>query len=499
MRIFPVISLILLTSVAIAQRLVLPGDYPDPSVVKIGDTYWASATTSNWAPLFPLLASKDLVHWETKGHIFKQLPAWADYYFWAPEITYDNGKVYVYYSAHKRGGNLCVGVARADRPEGPYEDLGPIMCEEDGSIDAFPVRDTDGTLYLVWKEDGNSVRKPTPIWAMPLKPDRTGLTGKKIELFHNDAPWENNLVEGVAMIRHNEYLYAFYAGAGCCGNGCTYATGVARAKSLLGPWEKYAGNPILTSNDHWKCPGHGTPTMLNGRYYLLHHAYTNAGSAVTGRQGVLTEFTFTDDGWIKFLPDQQSGTHTPQTISDTFDSKTLDIEWQWSVFQKPEYALKNGDLLLKAIPQKSGAILARMIYTPDYEATAQLSTSRTTAEAGIALIGDEQNFISTTLEKGRLIIRKVSNDAETIVQETTVPKTSNITLRVTIRSAKDATFAYSADGKRYTAINTFPIDIAFIPPWDRAIRIGLISKGTTEQRACFTRFMETTSLAVKHK
>lgn len=38
-----------------AQMLVLPGDYPDPSVVKINGTYWVSATTSNWFPAFPLI------------------------------------------------------------------------------------------------------------------------------------------------------------------------------------------------------------------------------------------------------------------------------------------------------------------------------------------------------------------------------------------------------------------------------------------------------------
>src|SRR6476646_9562816 len=69
-----------------AQQLVLPGDHPDPSVIKIGDTFWASATTSNWAPAFPLLYSKDLIHWQSSGAVFPKLPEWADYYFWAPEI-----------------------------------------------------------------------------------------------------------------------------------------------------------------------------------------------------------------------------------------------------------------------------------------------------------------------------------------------------------------------------------------------------------------------------
>ena len=112
-----------------SQQLVMRGDHADPSVVKIGDTYWASATTSNWAPAYPLLKSKDLVNWKTEGYVFNQLPAWADYYFWAPEISYENGKVYIYYAAHKKDGNLCLAVASADKPEGPYTDHGTLCAK----------------------------------------------------------------------------------------------------------------------------------------------------------------------------------------------------------------------------------------------------------------------------------------------------------------------------------------------------------------------------------
>src|SRR5215212_7107339 len=105
-----------------AQQLVLRGDYPDPSVIKIGDTYWATATTSDWAPAYPILKSKDLVNWTTVSHVFTELPAWADHYFWAPELSFENGKVYLYYAAHKKGGNLCIAAAVADKPEGPYTD-----------------------------------------------------------------------------------------------------------------------------------------------------------------------------------------------------------------------------------------------------------------------------------------------------------------------------------------------------------------------------------------
>ena len=136
---------------------VLAGDYPDPSVTKIGNTYWATATSSNWGPTFPLLKSTDLQHWTLVGHVFPgERPAWADYYFWAPEISQAGGKTYVYYTAHRRGGNLSVGVASADKPEGPYRDHGPLVGQPDGSIDGFPVQDENGQPYLIWKEDGNS-------------------------------------------------------------------------------------------------------------------------------------------------------------------------------------------------------------------------------------------------------------------------------------------------------------------------------------------------------
>ncbi|MGZ8544321.1 MAG: glycoside hydrolase family 43 protein, partial [Flavisolibacter sp.] len=341
-RIFFSFTLLLMILSAGSQQLVLRGDYPDPSVVKIGDTYWASATTSNWGPAYPILKSKDLVNWTTVSHAFMKLPEWADYYFWAPEITYDNGKVYLYYAAHKKGGNLCIAVASADRPEGPYTDHGPLMCQEVGSIDAFPMRDENGKLFMIWKEDGNSVNKPTSIWAMEMDEARTKLMGEKKELFRNDAGWEGNLVEGVSMVKQGDYFYAFYAGAGCCGAGCTYATGIARSKNLLGPWEKYDKNPILSHEGDWKCPGHGTPVEMNGRHYFMYHAYEKDRHIYTGREGLIIEYKFTPDGWIEFVKDASLPAVAVEDYEYNFRGRALKGPWQWSVFHQPDFRLKGG-------------------------------------------------------------------------------------------------------------------------------------------------------------
>src|SRR5690242_10200212 len=95
---------------------VIPGDHPDPSVTRIGNEFWATSTSSAWAPVFPLLHSRDLVNWALAGAVFEHAPQWSAGNYWAPEISYFKGKVYVYYTARRRDGPLCVAAATAERP-----------------------------------------------------------------------------------------------------------------------------------------------------------------------------------------------------------------------------------------------------------------------------------------------------------------------------------------------------------------------------------------------
>jgi beta-xylosidase len=471
-----------------AQQLVMPGDHPDPSVVKIGDTYWASATSSNWFPAYPLMKSNDLLTWNTVGYVFNQLPAWADYYFWAPEITYDKGRVYVYYAAHKKNGNLCIGVASADRPEGPYRDHGALVCQEVGSIDAFPMRDENGKLYLIWKEDGNSVGKPTPIWAQEMNEERTSLVGEKKELFRNNVPWEGNLVEGVSIIRHQQYYYAFYAAAGCCGRACTYGTGIARAKNLLGPWEKYAKNPVLTNDNTWQCPGHGTPIEKNGKHYLLYHAYKKGPDVYTGRQGLLIEFEFTADGWIQFFKNETANISQQKSVSkDEFNTKTLSTNWQWSVFQQPKYQLKRGCLELEANASLQTAYLGQKQPTGYYDAVVVVNTERSTAGGGIGIIGDDANQMNAIFENDslRLMILKEGKEA---VAESRPFKGKTLHIRMSA-GAEGVSFHYGENEKTLNELNPRPMDPSFLPPWDRGLRIGVVVRGRAGSKGVFERFL----------
>lgn len=471
-----------------SQRLVMPGDYPDPSIVKIGDTYWASATTSNWFPAYPLLKSKDLVNWQQQGYVFDKMPEWADYYFWAPEISYENGKVYIYYSAHKKNGNLCVGVASADRPEGPYKDHGALVCQEAGSIDAFPMRDESGKLYMIWKEDGNSVKKPTPIWIMEMNEERTALIGEKKELFRNELPWEGNLVEGVSIIKNGEYFYAFYAARGCCGAGCNYVVGLARSKKLFGPWEKFEKGPAMDNMDPWICPGHGTPIEKDGKYYFLYHAYNKLSHPFTGREGLLSEFTFNKEGWIEFVKNESTPTAAAIHISDKFDGKILSDRWQWSVFQPVTTEIKSGELHLKALSSPTGAYLGTKIFTPEYSATTMVCTDKSSASAGLALIGDDKNAISVLFNNNKLEVIHLQDGKESKPATVNVTPKKRLYLRIEVTNNSSIRFAYSNDGQNYALLNEKPLDGRFLPPWDRAVRVGLVSKGTPGQISVFDDF-----------
>jgi xylan 1,4-beta-xylosidase len=471
-----VLLLIMITSGSFAQQLVMRGDHPDPSVVKIGNKYWATATTSNWFPAYPLLSSTDLVNWKQQGYVFNTMPEWADYYFWAPEISYDNGKVYVYYSAHKKGGNLCVAVASADRPEGPYKDHGPLVCQVDGSIDAFPMRDENGKLFLIWKEDGNSIKQPTPIFAQQINEERTAMIGEKVELFRNTLPWEANLVEGVSMMKHNGYYYAFYAAAGCCGVGCTYKTGIARSKKLLGPWEKFEKNPLLPDDTAWRCKGHGTPVEKDGKYYYVYHAYRQDQGVYTGREGLIQPFHFTADDWIEFDSITVQTKTSDLGFEDDFTSPVLKQEWQWSVAKMPEYSVRGGSLFLKSYPSLGGTFMGLKTLSKNFSAIVDINPQLTTGGTGISVIGDDENAVSLIAENDSIFVSIVKDSTEQKLFARKAPANGDIKLGVRVLNGNQLVFYYDTGSSRIQ-VNGAPLDASDLPPWDRALRIGFTSRG----------------------
>ena len=499
---------------------VLAGDYPDPSVIRVGRDYWATATTSQWAPIFPLLHSTDLVNWESRGAVFQTPPSWSAGSYWAPEISADGGRFFVYYTARKKEGPLCVAVADAARPEGPYTDRGALVCQEAGSIDAVAVRDENGRRYLVWKEDGNSRKLPTPLWAQPLSDDGVRLVGEKTEILRNEAPWEAHLVEGPYILRRGDWFYLFYSADACCGRRCNYKLGVARSRRLLGPWERFPGNPILAGNEQWKCPGHGTIVQDQaGRTYLLYHAYEASTFEFVGRQGLLDEVTWNADGWpaINSGKGPSGSALSPSTVAqrrastlleDDFNKTAIDPGWQWPWDQTSAPSIEPTSVLAGRGRGRGGwlrlitgtasiAIAARPTRDANYTATTAVDVASIApgARAGLAAFGNRDNAIAVTVERAgeaatgtplTVVVWQTQKGQRRTLATTEVSTAPLLHLRL---SAKDRTrfeFAVSPDGQAWKTVAGAQGE--YLPPWDLAVRVALLVSGQSASSARFGSF-----------
>jgi beta-xylosidase len=489
---------------AMYQNPVIAGDHPDPSIIRVCKDYWASSTASAWGPLFPLLRSTDLVNWELTGAVLPHRPDWAAGDFWAPEISEFKGRYFVYYVARQRGGPLSVAVATADKPGGPYTEHGPLVGQEDGSIDPVPVTDTNGVRYLVWKEDGNSRNRPTPIWAQRLNDDGTKLVGEMHELIRNNVDWEGGVVEGPFILRRNDWFYLFYSGNGCCGTGCNYALGVARARSLLGPWEKNPLNPILAGNETWKCPGHGSiVTDPDGRYWLLYHAYSTTGTIFTGREGMLDEVKFGPDGWPTINAGNGPSKKAPSpfgavqkvsggSYSDDFNSDNLESGWQWPQHQEPVHRLKDGQLHLSGGGRGTNflsAVLARSTITADYVAATVIETKslKPGAAAGLCAFGDGDNALGAAFQDGRMILWRRDKGVTRQLAQQPAPDAPKLYLQLTARHGYRFQLSVSTDGEKWIVCGD-AADAKDLPPWDRSVRVALTVGGVADAEGIFDSF-----------
>ena len=357
---------------------VVPGDNPDPSLLRAAGGWYATSTSDDWLPAFPVLRSHDLAHWRQVGSVLARRPSWARNDFWAPELVRSDGRVLAYYAALGKDGRRCVAGASARRIAGPYRDHGPIFCSRTGEIDPLPVTDEQGARWLVWKRDGNSRGRPTPILAAPLAPGGMSLVGPPQELFRDSEEWERHNVEAPALLRHGGFLYLLYSAGHCCGRTCAYATGVARASTLLGPWEKRS-RPILRGGGTVRCPGHvGVTHARDGAPLLAYHAYVRGDPS--NRRMFVTPLRFDAAGWPRVdppRPDRDQG--APVT------------GWQWPSGPRPAFSVTRGGIVLRA------GTVARQTGTTRFTADTVLHVADRRAHPGLAVTGSEGNAVGIEL------------------------------------------------------------------------------------------------------
>ncbi|MQA24667.1 MAG: family 43 glycosylhydrolase [Micromonosporaceae bacterium] len=280
---------------------VYDANFPDPGVLKVGDTYYAYGTNDG-ARNVPLLTSKDLVRWSKPTEVLPELGGWVTPgHTWAPEVAQiADDRYVVYYTARSTTTNLqCVGAAVADNPRGPFVDESdtPLICEADegGSIDASPFRDADGSLYLHWKNDGNHIGVPTHLYGQRLAKDGLSLLGERVRLLTNHAAWHGKVIEAPQLHRRKDGYYLLYSANAYDAD--AYAVGYARCDGPLGPCHDAGENPILASAKGAAGPGHCSMVVgPDGQDWLLYHAWPPdaIGSADPGRQMWLDRVEWSD-------------------------------------------------------------------------------------------------------------------------------------------------------------------------------------------------------------
>jgi arabinan endo-1,5-alpha-L-arabinosidase len=305
---------------------VLDRDFPDPAVLQAADgSYYAYATQgddgSGAMRNIQLARSGDLVSWEPLGDALPVKPAWASKTqdFWAPHVHEAGGTYFMYYSTkpdralEDETQGLCLAVATAARPEGPFTDIGqPLLCGE-GFVNIDPMAFDDpatGKRLLYWGSGFG------PIKVQELAEDRVSFApgSTPVPLVAVDATDDpanyQRLVEGAWVIRRDGWYYLFYSGDNCCGPNAHYALMVARSRSATGPFETLAeatGRPssvILAADQSWNAPGHNAViTSAEGTDWVLYHAVdrrrdrAKPDAEPNTRRVMLLRRIVWDDGW----------------------------------------------------------------------------------------------------------------------------------------------------------------------------------------------------------
>jgi beta-xylosidase len=262
------------------QNPVYDHDFPDPHAILVGDGYYAYATNTGSTNL-PVIQSHDLVSWQPVGDAMTALPSWATLNFgdtWAPGVIQVGDAFVMFFVDHdKTSGRQCIGVATATMPAGPFHDGSdkPFICQADlgGSIDPYPFADTDGTLYLFWKNDGNCCGREVDIWVQPLSADGLTLRGQPTKLIQRDQAWENPLIENPAVVFNGDKYYLFYSANRW--DSRDYAVGYAVCDAVTGPCVKPQDGPILQATNDARGPGgESFLTDADGTLWMVYHAWT---------------------------------------------------------------------------------------------------------------------------------------------------------------------------------------------------------------------------------
>ena len=281
---------------------VFPGWYADPEGIIFNKTYWIYPTYS--APyekqvFFYAFSSRDLVNWTKHSHILDTSSVkWAKRAMWAPSIIEKNKKYYFFFGANDIQNNEeygGIGVAVADKPEGPYKDhLGKPLIDKfhNGAqpIDQFVFKDKEGQYYLIyggWRHCNIAKLNDDFSGFIPFD---DGTTFKEIT--------PEGYVEGPFMfIRDGKYYFMWSEGGW---TGPDYSVAYAIADSPFGPFKRIdkilKQDPAIANG-----AGHHSVIGLPGKdeWYIVYHRRPITEKDGNSRETCIERMYFDKKGFIK--------------------------------------------------------------------------------------------------------------------------------------------------------------------------------------------------------
>ena len=317
---------------------VIPGFYPDPSICRVGDTYYLVCSSFQFFPGVPLFESKDLLNWKQIGHVLtrkSQLPlkgATSNGGIYAPTIRYDRGRFYMVTTNVSHGGNFYV---YTDDIYGEWSE--PIYVEQDGIDPSLYFE--DGRAYFM--SNGSDENGVQGIVQCEINID----TGRK--LTSSKCIWKGT----GGRFLESPHLYkikdAYYLMASEGGTEYGHMVVYAKGNTPYGPFENYPENPVLTNRNlgGYQIQGCGHADLVddrNGNWWMVHLGFRQLDKWVmhhiTGREVYLVPVTFNSDGWfvagecgttrLQMETDRISDTITQHPVDDKcFQNTTVGIDW----------------------------------------------------------------------------------------------------------------------------------------------------------------------------
>ena len=239
---------------------------------------------------YHVYSSANLTDWTDHGMIVHQNKVpWVkpeSYSMWAPDCIERNGKYYFYFPTTPKdtstyGRGFTIGVAVADKPEGPYSPE-PTPIKGVKGIDPNVFIDKDGQAYLYWSQQN--------IYVAKLKENMLELASEPVIL--QDLPTKG-LKEGPYMIERNGKYYLTYPHVENKVERIEYAIG----DNPFGPF-KVAG--VIMDESPTGCwTNHHSLLQFKNQWYFFYHHNDLSPQFDKNRSIRVDSLSFNTDGTIK--------------------------------------------------------------------------------------------------------------------------------------------------------------------------------------------------------